>query len=141
MLNSYTREHVGRLSLAAPITIDRMASLRDAASAMFESNVSLLLVDDADQRHAGVITERDITRAIASGADPDHTIVGFAMTGNLIMAEAADTLLDVAVQMIDADIRHIVVAEDGEVVGILSMRDLMPPVLLQALGLRPSDED
>jgi CBS domain-containing protein len=139
MLDTYTREHVGRLSLIEPIRIDRMATLREAAESLFVNDIGLLLVTDGSLP-AGVISERDVVRALANGRDPDHTIVGVAMTGSLIAADVGDTLLDAAVQMVDANTRHIVVTENGEVRGVVSVRDLLPPILLQALGMRPSDD-
>ncbi|HVX17423.1 MAG TPA: CBS domain-containing protein [Acidimicrobiales bacterium] len=140
MLDTYTREHVGRFSLTPPITIDRRASLRDAARSLFQNDVALLLVTDDDQP-AGVVTERDLVAALANGIDPDETIVGYAMTGNIVAAQPWDTVLDAATQMIDLHTRHLLVRDGGRYIGVLSVRDLFLPVLLQALGMHPSDED
>jgi CBS domain-containing protein len=139
MLDTYTREHVGQLSLLAPITVERSETLRAAAELLFARDIGLLLVTDT-AAPIGVLTERDVVAALASHIDPDRTAVGDLVTGRIIAAEATDTLLDAAGRMVDLGIRHLLVRRDRHYVGVLSIRDVLPAILLQALGLHPSDE-
>lgn len=139
MLDTYTREHVGNLSLIAPVAMERGETLRAAAELLFAQDIGLVLVTDANVP-VGVLSERDVVAALARHADPVATTAGSVMTGHIIAAEATDTLLDAASQMIDLGIRHLLVRRDGHFVGVLSMRDVLPAVLLQALGLHPSDQ-
>jgi CBS domain-containing protein len=139
MLDAYTREHVGQLSLIAPVTVEESETLRSAAEVLFAHDIGLLLVTDTC-KPVGVVTERDVVAALAKRRDPDSTAVEEVMSRRILAAEATETLLDAASQMIDLNIRHLLVRRDGHYAGVLSIRDLLPAVLLQALGLHPSDE-
>ena len=71
----------------------------------------------------GVISERDIVAALAPGADPDTVTAAEVMTTYLISARAEDPMFDVALQMIDDEIRHLpILDENGAVVGMVSVR-------------------
>jgi CBS domain-containing protein len=72
-----------------------------------------------------VITERDILHAIASGEDPDREQVADHLTSNLTFASPDWSLERAAVAMVKGSFRHLVVVEGGELVGILSMRDIV----------------
>lgn len=138
MADSYTRTHVGDLVIRPPVTVDAGATLRTAAETMFSEDVGLLVVT----KHGdpiGVLSEYDMVSAIAQGADPAKHAVAEATTRFFISAEAHDTLLDAVLQMIDAGTRHVVVRHEGRLTGVLSIRDLLTPVLMQALALAPSE--
>lgn len=82
----------------------------------------------------GIISERDLVARLASGADPDATTVDQAMTGTLVSARPADRLYEVAIQMLDDEVRHIpVVDAQDRVTGVVSIRDLLRPLILDAL--------
>jgi CBS domain-containing protein len=81
-----------------------------------------------DDRLSGILTERDILRAVADGLD-DATRVRDRMTANPETLDADDTTEHAAVLMIHGGFRHLPVVEQGDVVGVLSIRDLMRVVL------------
>lgn len=114
------------------IAADEM--LRAVAHTLWTESVGALVVGDA--RHpVGVISERDVVTALAQGADPDAVTAGDAMTHHVISARLEDPLFDAASQMLDDAIRHLPVTdENGTVIGMVSIRDLVGPLLLDALG-------
>jgi CBS domain-containing protein len=107
------------------LTIGPRHTLRDAAAAMVRRNVGAAVVLDPEAPGPGVITERDILHAIASGEDPDTERVADHLTSNLTFASPDWSLEHAAVAMVKGSFRHLVVVEGGELVGILSMRDIV----------------
>lgn len=107
------------------LTIGPGHSLRDAAAAMWGRRVGAAIVHDPEAQAPGVITERDILEAVARGKDPDEEHVADHLTANLTFARRDWSLEHAAATMIDGGFRHLVVVEGSDVVGILSMRDIV----------------
>ena len=106
------------------ITCSINEPLRDAAKKMNENNVGSVVVVD-DGKVVGILTERDLVRAVASGVPLDAP-VGRIASRNLITARRGESILTVGMKMIEHQIRHIpVVDDDGKVVGVLSIRDVL----------------
>jgi len=80
-----------------------------------------------DEEYPGprVISERDILNSLGRGEDPDSERVGDHMSDTLICAAPDWSLERAAMEMSNRHIRHLVVVESGELVGILSMRDIV----------------
>jgi CBS domain-containing protein len=72
-----------------------------------------------------VITERDVLRSIAAGEDPDRELVAHHLTSDLTFASPEWSLERAAAAMVRGGFRHLVVVEGGELVGMLSMRDIV----------------
>ena len=99
-------------------------SLLDASKQMTECRIGALLVMEKGSL-AGIITERDVVRAVANGRDcKDITIKGI-MTTNLLVAKPTDDLDYVMVVMIQNGIRHLPVVDEHGLAGLLSMRDVV----------------
>lgn len=129
-----TRKGVGGIDQRPPVFTTPDATLREAAHALWLESVGVLIVGD-EREPAGVLSERDIVTKLAQGADPDTTHVRDAMSSTLISTRAEDPVLDAALEMLNDAIRHLpILDEHGRVVGIVSMRDLVRPLLLDALG-------
>ena len=109
------------------LTVDPTAALRDAARAMHGRGVGAVLVLDAG-RLVGILTERDMLRAVATGHEPDESVAEW-MTHHPETIESTDTTEHAGVLMIHGGFRHLPVVDGGELVGILSLRDLMRVVL------------
>jgi CBS domain-containing protein len=107
------------------LTIGPRHTLRDAADAMCRRNVGAAVVLDPEAPGPGVITERDILRAIGSGEDPDRELVADHLTSDLTFAAPDWSLEQAAAAMVRGSFRHLVVVESGELAGILSMRDIV----------------
>ena len=118
-------------------------SLRAAAGRMWQQQTGSLLIMDGD-RLVGILTERDLLRSVARGADVDATTIGDVMTTSVRTVEAATPVHEVARLMAAHWIRHLPVMEGDKVVGVVSQRDLVG--VLAALGPKtegvelPSDQ-
>ena len=100
-------------------------TLRHASEKMVKHATGAAVVMDHDLPGPCVITERDLLKAIAAGMDVDVEVVGDHMTGSLITAAPEWPLAAAADQMVRHGIRHVLVFEGPELVGILSMRDVI----------------
>jgi CBS domain-containing protein len=107
------------------LTIGPDHTLRDAAAAMFQRKVGAAVVLDPDAPGPGVITERDILRAVAQGRDPDAEHVSGYLTAELTLASPDWSLEHAATAMVRGGFRHLLVVDGGELAGILSMRDIV----------------
>src|SRR6266581_7366954 len=107
----------------ATITETPEDSLRSAAERMWRQQTGSLLITD-DGRLTGIITERDVLRAVALGADPDRSSVDEAMTTNVFTVPPEMLLQDAAREMAARWIRHLPVVSGDEVLGVVSMRDV-----------------
>ncbi len=121
-----TTSSVGRVMHSPVVAVDEKTTLREAARLLRDADIGTLVVEDEDEETiAGIVSERDVTRALADGADPDEVWVADVMSREPRYATGGDqvsTALDV---MLVAGIRHLPVLEDGAIVGIVSMRDLL----------------
>jgi CBS domain-containing protein len=107
------------------LTIGPEHTIRDAASAMAERLVGAAVVLDPDAPGPGVVTERDVLRSIAAGEDPDREIVADHLTSDLTFASPDWSLEYAAAAMVRGGFRHLIVVDGGELVGMLSMRDIV----------------
>ena len=109
------------------LTVDPSAPVTEVAKRMVAKDVGAVLVFE-EGAICGILTERDVLRAVADGLD-DATLVRDRMTAHPETLDADDTTEHAAVLMIHGGFRHLPVVEQGEVVGVLSIRDLMRVVL------------
>ncbi len=107
------------------LTVGPGHTVREAAAAMTERQVGAAVVVDPDAPGPGVITERDILRSVAAGQDPDSERVAQHLTSELVFASPDWSLERAAAAMVKGNFRHLVVVEAGEIVGMLSMRDIV----------------
>jgi CBS domain-containing protein len=107
------------------LTMTPGRSLRDAARFMSEHNVGAAVVLDPEQPGPGILSERDVVRSLGAGQDPDQETVGDHLTSRATFADADWDLQEAADAMAEGGFRHLVVVADGEVTGIISMRDIM----------------
>lgn len=108
------------------VTIAPQASLRDAVRVLGEYGIGALVVSDDGAHIAGIISERDIVRALAGvGGDALDVQVEQLMTHEVSTCRKDDTLEDVARRMTDGRFRHLPVERDGELHGIISIGDVV----------------
>ena len=108
---------------ASLLTIGADASIGEAAAKMVERGVGAVVVLEGDSV-AAILTERDVLRAVAAGKDGSASLAEW-MTKHPDTIEPTDTTDHAASLMIHGGFRHLPVVEEGRVVGILSIRDLM----------------
>ena len=99
----------------------------EAARRMVDRGVGAVLVMEGE-RLAGILTERDVLRAVAEGRVED-ALVGERMTRHPETVEASESTGHAASLMIHGGFRHLPVTEGAAIVGIISIRDLMRVVL------------
>lgn len=107
------------------LTVGPGHTLREAARRMTEREVGAAVVFDEEAPGPGLISERDILYSLGRGEDPDSERVGDHMRDKVIAAAPDWSLERAAVEMARRHIRHLVVVENGELVGVLSMRDIV----------------
>ena len=107
------------------LTLGPGHTLRDAATRMTEKAVGAAVVIDEESPGPRIISERDILNSLGKGEDPDSESVGDHMSDMLISAAPDWSLERAATEMAKRHIRHLVVVDSGDLVGILSMRDIV----------------
>ncbi len=113
------------------VTVQADERLDVAAARMQDSQVRSLVVMDGD-RLGGILTEHDLTRAVAEGADVDVATAVEYMTDDPVTVSLDTDVHEAARMMLEFDFRHLPVTEAGAVVGMVSLRDLVSSVLQAA---------
>ena len=108
----------------ASVTETPTESLTQAATRMWTQQTGSLIVMDGP-RLVGIITERDVMKAVAHGLDPATTPITEIMTAGVLTVSPETPLNEAARHMASRWIRHLPVVEDGQVIGMVSQRDLV----------------
>jgi len=105
--------------------IEPSLTVRSAAQKMAEKNIGAVAVVSAGKL-AGIFSERDLmARVVAKGLDPDDTKVDAVMSKELVIAKPSDDLDQALQKMYAIHARHLPVVENGKLVGMVSIRDLL----------------
>ena len=107
------------------LTVGPAHTLREAAAAMAERKVGAAIVIDPDEPGPGILTERDLLDSIGAGQDIDAERVGDHLSPQLTFAAPGWSLEHAAEAMVRGGFRHLAVMDGGDMVGILSMRDIV----------------
>ena len=107
------------------ISVDEKLTLRSLAAVLAELDIGVAVVARPDGS-AGVVSERDIVRALAEGADPDEIWAADVMIDDLVLAEPQESIAEVADRMSAEGVRHVTVVDRGTIVGVVSARDVLP---------------
>jgi CBS domain-containing protein len=110
---------------AVSVTVGPSHTLREAATLMVERGTGAALVVDDETQAPGIVTERDLLTSVGAGEDPDVELVAGHMSESVITAAPDWSLERAAAEMSRRGVRHLVVFEEADVVGILSMRDIV----------------
>jgi CBS domain-containing protein len=100
-------------------------TLREASRAMAARRVGAAVVHDPEIDGVGILTERDVLASVGAGHDPDAEHVRNHVTSDLVYAAPTWSLEQAAEAMMHGGFRHLVVLDQGEVAGILSVRDIV----------------
>jgi CBS domain-containing protein len=123
------------------VTVSPDTQIGDAARRMVEADVGAAMVVDEAGDLVGVISERDLMRCVSDGIDP-ATPVSERMTSHVLTAAPDTTIPEAMALMVDGHFRHLPVVNDGHVVGVISMRDLMAYTSLRLRhGSMGTDDD
>lgn len=116
--------HVADIMTSASVTESPSDSLRSAADTMWRQQTGSLVVMDGDAL-VGIVTERDVMKAVAHGRDLDSTSVDDVMTRDVLTITPNTSLHEAARHMAARWIRHLPVLDGGKLVGVVSQRDLV----------------
>lgn len=119
-------KQIGELIEGQTLTVlEPELDVQTAAQRMAEVNIGAAAVVDAG-RLAGIFSERDImSRVVAKGLDPSGTAVGVVMSKELVVADPKDYVDSALQKMHSIRARHLPVVDDGKLVGMISIRDLL----------------
>ena len=115
---------VGSVMRTTLVTASPEETAAQAIRRMLDAGIGSVVVCD-EHRVVGIFTERDVLRLAGEGADFEVTKVAYAMTRDPITVGTGDGILDVATLMGDRKLRHLPVVEDGNLVGMVSTRDVL----------------
>ncbi|MEF3115907.1 cyclic nucleotide-binding/CBS domain-containing protein [Streptomyces chrestomyceticus] len=107
------------------LTIGPAHTLRQAARLMAARRVGAAVVLDTDTSGLGILTERDILNSLGAGEDPDRETAQAHTTSDVVFAAPEWTLDEAATAMVHGGFRHLIVLDDLEPVGIVSVRDII----------------
>src|SRR5690606_35929346 len=99
-------------------------TLAEVARTLHDADVGAVLVGAIDAPQ-GVVSERDVVRAIAEGREASAVAAADVASRDVVAVDATSTLDEVATLMMDRWIRHLLVRDDAGVVGIISARDVL----------------
>jgi len=110
----------------APVRLSATANVREAVVKMVECGCGSVIIEDKQGSMLGIFTERDLmTRVIGVGLDPDTIQLKQVMSSEVFTAGPDDLVNEVRSQLRERHIRHVPVVERGEVIAVLSVRDLI----------------
>jgi CBS domain-containing protein len=108
------------------VTIEPNASLEVAIATLAKHRIGALVVLGADRRVIGILSERDIVRTLAElGADALAKPVAQVMTRKVVTCGAADTVVAIMERMTTGKFRHVPVIEQDQLIGIVSIGDVV----------------
>jgi CBS domain-containing protein len=107
------------------LTVGPGHTLRAVARLMSQRHVGAAVVMDPDGHGPGIITERDLLNSVGAGQDPDAERVADHLTRDVVYAAPEWSLEEAAAAMVRGSFRHLIVLDNGETVGILSVRDVV----------------
>jgi CBS domain-containing protein len=107
----------------AVVTLPPHATLRTVADELAGDQIGLVVLGSVDEVH-GVVSERDVVRAVAEGLDP-NTPARAVETTKLVWCDDTATVAEVAELMMEQYVRHVLLEAEGQLAGIVSARDLL----------------
>jgi CBS domain-containing protein len=116
----YVRDVLG----GAVLTVEPSDTLREAARSMARRRMGSAVMREPNGSMA-IITERDLLVSLGAGEDPDVETVASHVTRDVVYASADWSIEEAAVTMVRGDFRHLVVLDNGEPIGMLSIRDII----------------
>jgi CBS domain-containing protein len=110
---------------SAVLTVGPTHTIRQVAEAMRSRHVGAAVVNDPDSEGPGILTERDILEAVAGGQDLDKELAADHLTPDAVIGMPDWDLDKAAATMVAGGFRHLVICDGSEIVGVLSVRDIV----------------
>jgi CBS domain-containing protein len=108
----------------AVVTLRPDATIRTVADELADDQIGLVVLGSDTEVH-GVVSERDLVRALAAGRDPAVTPARDVASTRIVWCDASATVREVAGRMMEDYVRHVLLEDGGRLVGIVSARDLL----------------
>jgi CBS domain-containing protein len=124
---------IGNLVAGDPVSVSEKLTLRSIAAVLAADEIGAVLVH-GDRDAIGIVSERDLARALAGDADPDAVWSADVMSEPLRTVDRDATILSVAIGMVTDDVRHMAVTSAGQVIGVVSSRDVFRVLTVDALN-------
>lgn len=115
---------ISELTEDVVIRVAPEATLGQAAATLSSANVGAVVLG-TDASPTAVLSERDVVRAVAEHKEPARTSAAEVATSDLVWCDASATVAEVAVEMMEHYVRHVLVEDDGVLVGVVSARDVL----------------
>jgi CBS domain-containing protein len=109
----------------AVLTVGPAHTIRQVAQAMASRHVGAAVVLDPDADGPGILTERDVLEAVAGGQDLDRELAADHLTPEAVVGLPDWDLDQAAATMVSGKFRHLVICDEDDVVGVLSVRDIV----------------
>jgi diguanylate cyclase (GGDEF)-like protein len=123
------------------LTINENATVDEAAKKMTDNQIGCLVVFNAQDNFAGVLTERDmLAKILASSLPPDKVLVKHIMTTKTISCTIDTPIATIEQLMAEHKIRHVPIVEDGVPIGMVSSRDIIAYQLLSNKAMKDAAE-
>lgn len=106
------------------VRVSPHARLSEVVEALVGANIGAVVVGD-EATVAGIVSERDVVHALGAGGHIDSMSAMDVAHTNLVWCDVTATVAEVAAEMMEKYVRHVLVEEDGRLVGIVSARDLL----------------
>ncbi len=117
------------------LTVHQNQTLEEGAQAMIERRTGSAVVVEGS-RFIGIVTERDVLRAVARGMVPWNTKISDVMTADPVSIRPETNTTEAIEIMIEGGFRHLPISEDGEtLVGLVSLRELLKATALPKIGV------
>jgi CBS domain-containing protein len=108
------------------VTIEPTANLAAAVKLLAEQRIGAVVIPGADHRVVGILSERDIVRALAEhGATVLSDPIGKVMTRDVMTCSEDDTIEELMARMTTGKFRHMPVVQQGKLIGIVSIGDVV----------------
>lgn len=107
-------------------TISPQATLREATELLAEKRIGAIVVTDAERRVVGILSERDVVRVVGmDGPTRFDDPVSSVMTAKVVTCDGNETVHQIMEQMTAGRFRHLPVVQEGKLVGIISIGDVV----------------
>jgi len=121
-----TVAHILRTKGREVVTLASTHSIAEAAKTLSDRRIGAIVISGGEGPIAGILSERDVVRALAGdGADALQHPISRHMTVRVETAREGDTIPEIMERMTAGKFRHIPVVEDGQVIGIVSIGDVV----------------
>lgn len=116
----------------AVVRVSDEDTVLEVARVLTASEVGMVVVGHGEV--IGVVSERDVVVVLGTGQDPAEVTAGEVASRELVCCDADATVEDVGVEMMSRYVRHVLVEADGDLVGVVSARDLLGVLVSADLG-------